>query len=182
MGRLSFHLSREDFLGKATFNVGLKGVKRFWRQRWERGKKAPVLPLGRGSARSSRSRLSLGFCHPPLWPSVAASARLRVGARGPPTWGAPACAGASPLVCLSPQVVFDSCPGRGSRVLTEGALQTGSADPKVYPSECASAFWVLCLSAVPLEQLKNGKRVPPCSPCNRSFRVRPHTAQNQMRS
>lgn len=39
MGRLSFHLSREDFLGKATFNVGLKGVKRFWRQRWERGKK-----------------------------------------------------------------------------------------------------------------------------------------------
>lgn len=39
MGRLSFHLSREDFLGKATFNVGLKGVERFWRQRWEWGEK-----------------------------------------------------------------------------------------------------------------------------------------------
>ena len=140
-----------------------------------------MLQLGRGSARGSRSRWSLGFCHPPLWPSVAASARLRVGARGPPTWGASACAGASPLVCLSPQVVSDSRPGRGSRVLTEGALQTGSADPKVYPSECLCALTPLSVCCPP-EQLKNDTQSPPCSPGNESFRVKPHTAQNQMSS
>ena len=80
--------------------------------------------------RGSRSRASLGLCRPLQRPSVAASAWLRVGVRA-----ARACRGLT-SVCLSPQVVSDSCPGRGSRVLTEGTLQAGSADPKVYPSEC----------------------------------------------